>query len=810
MSSLLYDKDFLLQLDKQKNKIIYARITSLQFNESPVDTIEGRVTGGSINIDGASAVRRTCSLTLVAQDFDYKDYYWGLNTKFKLEIGVQNTIDTNLPDIIWFDQGIYLVTSFNTSRSINNFTISLSGKDKMCLLNGEVGGSIESSVDFGVIEEEDINGNWTIRSLPIQEIIRNIVHTYGGEPYWNISINDLDTYGLELLEYRYDTPMYLYRSPDSNIFYNVIMENKNTVVYYEKNDKNPIHLYDIDAAHLDVLVDSLTDDSSTEALPVYVKKDNQYYPYIFAKVTYGQTAGYRMTDLVYAGDLIANVGDSITSILDKIRNMLTEFEYFYDIDGRFVFQKKKSFISTMWSPLVKNEITGDESVIGSLMTSSSTAYTFSGGELITSFNNSPNLLNMRNDFSIWGERTGASGAAIPVHMRYAIDKKPLRYTQITVENNNEQIVSYNEKYQTLLKGNTNPLTFTTQKNDLNDHPDWILSEWREVIYQMASDYYKYNILDDFELRLIKSNPWYHTGQTGYEKYYIDMQGFWRQLYYPGLEEIILKLEKTTIPSLTNNINSCKNEILSLEQSIRSRVENLKTIVDDILRIEEEQKLNNDRQNLFSKQNILRNYEIELEESNIELEKLITEKEQYYYPGQENYVEDRKYWNKNVYEAPELLNFWFDFLDTEGELQQFSVKNVGFRSKSINDTAIKSIYFRETPEIVFTDNINKENKINTYRYIQIPNDLIDTMFSISAQGKSAKNKLDELIYNHGYCIENATIVAIPVYYLEPNVRIYLHDEETGLDGDYVVSKITLPLTYNGMMNITATKAAENII
>jgi hypothetical protein len=85
-----------------------------------------------------------------------------------------------------------------------------------------------------------------------------------------------------------------------------------------------------------------------------------------------------------------------------------------------------------------------------------------------------------------------------------------------------------------------------------------------------------------------------------------------------------------------------------------------------------------------------------------------------------------------------------------------------------------------------------------------------MFSISAQGKSAKNKLDELIYNHGYCIENATIVAIPVYYLEPNVRIYLHDEETGLDGDYVVSKITLPLTYNGMMNITATKAAENII
>jgi hypothetical protein len=34
---------------------------------------------------------------------------------------------------------------------------------------------------------------------------------YGNEPAHNIIINDLDMYGLELLEYRYDEPMYLYR-----------------------------------------------------------------------------------------------------------------------------------------------------------------------------------------------------------------------------------------------------------------------------------------------------------------------------------------------------------------------------------------------------------------------------------------------------------------------------------------------------------------------------------------------------------------------------------------------------------------------
>jgi hypothetical protein len=52
----------------------------------------------------------------------------------------------------------------------------------------------------------------------------------------------------------------------------------------------------------------------------------------------------------------------------------------------------------------------------------------------------------------------------------------------------------------------------------------------------------------------------------------------------------------------------------------------------------------------------------------------------------------------VFEQPHNLNFWFDFLDTEGELKQFSVKSIGSRPKSIKDTNIKSIYFRDTPEI----------------------------------------------------------------------------------------------------------------
>ena len=60
--------------------------------------------------------------------------------------------------------------------------------------------------------------------------------------------------------------------------------------------------------------------------------------YHLVKIEYGMIPGYRLTDLTYAGELIANVGESLTSVLDKIKNMLGNFEYFYDLEGRFIFQ----------------------------------------------------------------------------------------------------------------------------------------------------------------------------------------------------------------------------------------------------------------------------------------------------------------------------------------------------------------------------------------------------------------------------------------------------------------------------------------
>ena len=756
---MLYDAEFLKRLDQNRTKTTFARIIALQLDETPIETIEGRVTQGSINLDGASSVRRTCSLTIVAQDFDYNNFLWGLNTKFKLEIGLENNIDPTYPNIIWFKQGTYFISSFNTSRSTNNFTITIQGKDKMCGLNGEVGGTFTSSVDVGTMEDIDTNGNRRIIRLPLKDIIRNVVQMYGNEPAHNIIINDLDMDGLELIEYRYDEPMYLYRDAtvEGSEYANITLDGKKPC-RVNGIDKT---LDTLTTRELEMLVSPMT--GSKQASKVNIE-GNDYY---VAKISFGETAGYRYTDLTYPGDLIAGIGESVTSILDKIKNMLGEFEYFYNLDGQFVFQKKKTYVNTRWSP--EEEDSDGKKYIS---TDDEIAYTFNNGTLITAFNNNPNIQNLRNDFSVWGQRTGVSGAAISVHMRYAIDRKPMSYTSIFVNADNQEVELYNQKYGTNISGQ-NSITYLASDYD-----------WREVIYRMAQDYYKYaHILSDFETRLVQTNPEFTSGKTGYENYYIDLISYWRDLYDPE-----------TAQKLSTDIGIAKIQKFQYSNDIK-RIKNI-LIADDTLT--EEQKKTY-QEELNATKVLLKETEQFISNSS---QKLITFKDNYYYNKGEPI-----HWNRTVYEAPQNLNFWFDFLDN-GELQQYNVKSVGCRPKSINDSNVKAIYFRETPNILFMQP-GQEKKSGSYTYINIPPAYVNTMFSISAQGRCAKDKIDELLYTHSYCTESATITTIPIYYLEPNVKVRIIDKQTNLDGYYEISKLSIPLAYNGTMSVTATKVANEI-
>jgi hypothetical protein len=222
--------------------------------------------------------------------------------------------------------------------------------------------------------------------------------------------------------------------------------------------------------------------------------------------------------------LKANIGETVVSVLDKIKNMLGYFEYFYNLDGRFVFQKKKTYISIPWGA---NEDSEDTKELD-LITDTAAIINLNDAKLITSFANNPNLLNVKNDFSVWGTYKSISGADIPIHMRYAIDKKPESYhtyrpVKIVRESDGELISEDKTNFNYFYENgwisqehvNINGVNYTYYYLDhLFTTQDW---DWRELIYQMASDYYKCHTNEDFYFDMMEKNPWTApTGRTGYE------------------------------------------------------------------------------------------------------------------------------------------------------------------------------------------------------------------------------------------------------------------------------------------------------
>lgn len=415
----MLDKEFLLKLDKERNKVIYAKIISLTMNEEPLEEIQGSITSGNINIDGNSSVRRTCSLSLSSKELNIHEFYWGLKTKFKLFIGVENKIDNRYDKIIWFKMGTYVIASFNTSQSINSYTINISGKDKMSMLNGDLGGTIPSLTwDFGTYDFIENDGTVVNQKMLIKEIIHDSVYELGKEPEQNIIIEDLDQYGLNLMEYRGKDPIYLLIDVESTEVRGIEL-NENRTVYL---GATPVALKDANYKSLF----SLDEQNANKGTEYSQSPDDDENKVFISKIERGQAAGYKLTGLTFAGDLISNVGETITAMLDKIVQMLGNFEYFYDIDGRFIFRKKPAYVNAEFDRRFTSNAEED-AFMENRDVAAGIQYSFEDGILVSSFGNTPNFGELKNDFVIWGVRKGASGAEIPVHLRYVIDDKPEFY-----------------------------------------------------------------------------------------------------------------------------------------------------------------------------------------------------------------------------------------------------------------------------------------------------------------------------------------------------------------------------------------------
>ena len=197
MYNYLNDNKFLTLLDESRIKEHFIRIQVLTFqDEKVIKEIQGIATGGSVTVNGSSAVRRTISLTISASenenDLTNVNNIISINKKVKIETGIKNYLNDyqHYGEIIWFPLGTYVLTSASCSFSSTSVNISIQGKDKMCLLDGTCGGSLPSAVTFHEIQVELENGEYEIQHARIYDIIRECVHFYGSEPLQNIYIND--------------------------------------------------------------------------------------------------------------------------------------------------------------------------------------------------------------------------------------------------------------------------------------------------------------------------------------------------------------------------------------------------------------------------------------------------------------------------------------------------------------------------------------------------------------------------------------------------------------------------------------------
>ena len=167
-----------------------------------------------------------------------------------------------------------------------------------------------------------------------------MVKEYGQERESNIIINDLDDYGYELWKYRGDRPIYFFIEVKSGSstpkIINMTLDGDTKVsradggegvALKELSEENGFKFYSLSKLELGM-------EQKPTSIKYYTDSSNSYY---VAKVEYGETAGYHQTNLVYNSDLIANPGETVVSILDKLKAILGEFEYFYDLHGRFVF-----------------------------------------------------------------------------------------------------------------------------------------------------------------------------------------------------------------------------------------------------------------------------------------------------------------------------------------------------------------------------------------------------------------------------------------------------------------------------------------
>lgn len=665
----LKDSAFLKQIDELKRKEQYIEIIVLNKDEKPIVAIQGKTVGGNLNLDGNSAIRRTCNLEIIAdkKENNLTDIrgYLSINKKVSIKIGFLNETEYYKEyKFIWFPMGVYLIINPSISNSSNGISISLQLKDKMSLLNGECGGIIPASVTFHEYETINENGEYVIQKPTIYKIIQELVNHFGGEQLGKIIISDVDNRIKQIMKWVGSSPLYIIKRTSNNV-----------TQYFPTTDIN------VAAA------------AGT-----------------FNTYEYGEDIGYVYTDFTYPGELIGDAGSSVCDILDQIKNLLGNYEYFYDVNGNFIFREIKNYLNTSYSSVELDKINNNNYLVD--YNRGKSLYTFENSNIITAYSNSPQYSMIKNDFVVWGIRETAEGSSYPIRYHLAIDQKPKI-------------------------GNTYYVFFYEDKNDKIKKAKTALNF------------------------LSKSN-------------------------FPtvGQEELFYRAEN-------------ENKVYKWDSKTKQYVEVQSSFVPIVTK----------------------DWRTELYLSGAISEPLATDSNYYYTELNNEWpklydIENGKFYD-NVLKNSSDIDFYLDFIDSTAAISELSVSNIGRRTKVVNDSDINCVFEPEIPNLVLLNNedenlteLRKECEDQGQDYIQMSSDLF-TKIAVGGKFNSAYNMVRELLYQYTSYNESITVTALPIFYLEPNSRVTVRDTGSGIYGDYIINRITLPFDINGTMTLSGVRALERI-
>ena len=685
------DKEFLKLLDEDNVQNHYVKIEILDMEELPIASIQGRCAqGASINFDGSSNMRETCNLNFIAEegenDLTNIDNLLSINKRIAVYEGIENNINNKYPKICWFKQGVFIICQPAISHSTSSVNISLSCKDKMCLLNGESGGGLPASITFDSYDQ--ILEDGSVESIPqrIYDIIFTLVHRYGNIPMDKIFISDI--------------PLEIKQSVrfvgSGTLYFNV--ETAEYTLDYTK-------------------VKPYTESGSTT---------NPWKPFAF-----NDDVGYVYTDFTYPGELVSGIGENVCSILDKIKTTLGNFEYFFDRDGNFIFQEIKNYLNNSYQPaqgyrlddggkrdieIQPNQlcILDDVNYKLDVKSNSKSVYDFTKTNLMTSCSSNPNYANIKNDYHIWG----ATDKGQAIHYHIVIKEKP------------KQMRTF---YIVRIPDSTR-IRLATADEIINDSRYSISGETLQILQGGSVSEEKVTITNDDAS--VNSEQLFLC-PVGVEEYTPED---WRaELYLEALEK---------------QQNQIRPDIFEQE---------LLDLFDDI----------------------------------------------YDFQG--------KCFKADIVQHPNDLLYFFDYLEPVDKLYDYSVDTIGIKTMSVQEDKIKRLYNVDIPNYIMinlgdTPSAQQEVRDRCQAEGQPFSNVDEKVYnsiSIGTIGYTAEEVARNNLYQHTNYNETISLNTVPIYHLEPNTRITVRDIVAGIDGDYIIRSISMPLGGKGTMSISANKALERI-